>query len=612
MHKMMERHPDLTSQGLRQTARAALLLACVLPALVATLSAQRSTLIVLHNFTGTPDGAGPHGVLLFDEAGNLYGTTGGGGAGLGTVFKLDPSGNESVLYRFAGAPDGAFPSAGLVRDTAGNLYGTTSAGGNLATCLFPNGCGTVFKLDPGGTETVLYRFGSNSSDGTNPSGPLTLDSAGNLFGTTFTGGWFIFRATEGCQRYVGANLVQVGCGTVFKVDANGQESILRALVFKTDGAFPSAGLVQDTAGNLYGTAYQGGLENCMFSLLGCGTIFKVDTAGQFSVPYSFQGPEAGPDGAYPQAGLVLDPAGNLYSTTFAGGSATGCPSLAQGENCGTIFQLTTAGKETVIHSFKGGLGTAGGPTAGLVRDAAGNFYGLAGGTIFKLDSTGEESDLFTFTDADAGVSEDLVQDANGNLYGVTGRGTTGFGTVFRLTTSPDFAMPAFTLTPVTVSPGSSASSTLELIAVSGFTDTVTFACSVSPKPMLAPKCLVSPASATPGTPVTVMVTTTGPSARVSGSSHSGTALCFAVWLPLLGLVGMGKRFGSRQRKVNAMLLGCVLLAGVVVQVACGGSSSSGGGSSGTPAGAYTITVTGTSSAATGSLVRSANTTLQVQ
>jgi uncharacterized repeat protein (TIGR03803 family) len=585
--------------------------------LVPALPAQTQNLIVLHNFTGTPDGAGPHGPLLFDQAGNLYGTTGDGGAGFGTVFKLDPSGNESVLYSFAGAPDGAFPSAGLVRDTAGNLYGTTTAGGNVATCLFPFGCGTVFKLDPGGTETVLYRFGSNSSDGTRPSGPLTLDSAGNLFGTTFTGGWFYFRATDGCQRYIGANLVQVGCGTVFKLDANGEESILRALEVG-DGAFPSAGLVQDAAGNLYGTAYQGGLQNCMFSLLGCGTVFKVDPAlkvgfaDQFSVLYSFQGPEAGPDGAYPEAGLVLDLTGNLYGTTTAGGSATGCPSLAQGENCGTIFQLTPAGKETVIHSFKGGLGTAGGPTAGLVRDAAGNFYGLAGGTIFKLDSNGKESDLYTFTGADAEVSEDLVQDANGNLYGTTLFGANGFGTVFKLTTSPDFAVSAFTLTPATLSPGSSASSTLELTAVSGFTDTVTFACSVSPKPVLAPECSVSPASTTPGTPVTVTVTTTGPSAHVSASSPSGTGLCFAVWLPLLGMVGIGKQLGSRQRKVKAMLLGCALLGGVVLQVACGNSSSSGGGSSGTPAGAYTITVTGTSSAATGSLVRSTATTLQVQ
>ena len=203
-----------------------------------------------------------------------------------------------------------------------------------------------------------------------------------------------------------------------------------------------------------------------------------------------------------------------------------------------------------------------------------------------------------------------MQDASGNLYGVTPHGANGFGTIFKLTTSPDFAVPAFTFTPASVFPGSPAASTLNLIAVSGFTDTVTLACSVSPKPARAPQCSVTPASAAPGTPVTVTVTTTGPSARVN--SLSGAVLSLAVWLPLLGLAGIGNRFVSRQEKVKAVLLGCALYAGVVFQVACGGSGNSSGGSPGTSAGAYTITVTGTSSASTGSLVRSTSTTLQVQ
>ena len=429
----MTRLPDLTSKKLRHAVDLALVLACVLLALIVTLPAQTQTLTVLHVFTG-PDGIGPHGALLLDQAGNLYGTTmqiQGGSAGLGAVFKLEPSGNVSVLYIFNGAPDGAYPSAALVRDTAGNLYGTTNAGGNLASCPFSNGCGIVFKLDPNGTETVLHRFGSGS-DGTSPTGPLALDSAGNLYGTTLAGG-----GTR-CQRSVGGKLVDVGCGTVFKIDASGQESVLHPFVI-TDGAFPSAGVVRDTAGNLFGTAYQGGLQNCMFSVLGCGTVFKVDTTGQFNVLYSFKGPEAGPDGAYPQGGVVLDAAGNLYSTTAAGGSAIGCPSLPQ-QNCGMIFQLTPTSKETVLFSFKGGLVTAGSPTSGLVRDAAGNFYGLAGGTAFKLDPAGKESDLYTFTGADAGVTGDLVLDANGDLYGVTPHGSNGRGTVFKLTTPPDFAV----------------------------------------------------------------------------------------------------------------------------------------------------------------------------
>jgi uncharacterized repeat protein (TIGR03803 family) len=349
------------------------------------------------------------------------------------------------------------------------------------------------------------------------------------------------------------------------------------------------------------------LQNCTNSLYGCGTVFKVDTTGQFSVLYSFKGPEAGPDGAYPQAILTLDPVGNLYSTTAAGGSATGCPSLPQ-QNCGAIFKLAPAGTETLLFSFKGGLVTAGSPTAGLARDAAGNFYGLSGGTIFKLDSSGKESDLYTFAGSDVGVSGDLVLDANGNLYGVTPHGTSGFGTVFKLTTSPDFAIPVFALTPASVSPGSPASAILNLTAVSGFTDTVAFTCSVSLKPTLAPQCSVTPASAAPGTPVTVKVTTTGPSARMT--AHTAVPL-YAMWLPLLGLMGFGNRLGSKQGKTKSLLIGCVFVASLLFQVACGGSSMK-TGSSGTPAGAYTITVTGTSSATSGSLARSTSTPLQVQ
>jgi hypothetical protein len=173
-----------------------------------------------------------------------------------------------------------------------------------------------------------------------------------------------------------------------------------------------------------------------------------------------------------------------------------------------------------------------------------------------------------------------------------------------LTTPPDFAVGAFTLTPATVPAGGSASSTLDIIAVSGFNDTVTFACAVSPMPAQAPQCSVD---ATPGTPATVTVTTSGTSAHAS--SRSGGELSYALWLPLLGLVSIGA-LGSKPRRIKAMLLGCALCLGVASQLACGGSS--GGGNKGTPAGEYTITVTGASSAATGSLMRSTSTTLQVQ
>jgi uncharacterized repeat protein (TIGR03803 family) len=579
------------------------MLACVLSALAATLPPQTQTLTVLHNFTGQPtDGAKPTGGLLFDPAGNLYGvTSNGGAANSGTVFKLDPNGTESLLHSFAGPPgDGSLPTDGLARDVAsGNLYGTTPFGGSAIQCPIQAsllGCGIVFKLDPSGTETVLHRFGSNGPDGARPQGRLIVDSLGNLFGTTEWG------SHSGCKIFVGTNKVEVGCGTVFKVDASGNESILYSFINATDGAFPVAGLTQDASGNLFGTASTGGVMNCTALFGKCGTVFKVDTAGQFSMLYSFQGATTGPDGGTPLSSLLLDAAGNLIGTTNVGG--TGAPCFV-GFTCGTIFQVTPAGKETLLHSFGPGDGAAM-PTAGLVQDAAGNFYGLSTGNVFKLDSTGKESVLFTFTGNDNLASGELVQDAAGNLYGVTPSGTSGFGSVFKLTTPPDFAVPAFTLTPATVSPGSPASSTLDLIAVSGFTDTVTFACSVSPSPAQAPQCSVKPASATPGTPVSVTVSTSGPSARLTSS---GAALSYAVWLPLLGLVGIGSGFGSKQRKIKTMLFSWVLLAGVVFQVACGGG---GGGGGGTPAGAYTITVTGTSGAATGSLVRSTSTPLQVQ
>jgi len=155
-------------------------------ALAASATAQTQTLTVLHTFTNLPDGGRPLGRLLLDPQGNLYGTTTIGGAiGYGSVFKVDLSGNESVFYSFAGPPDGNEPLSGLIRDASGNLYGTTDHGGTRAVCGTDQpswaGCGIVFKLDPSGTETVLHRFGSNGPDGANPTGPMALDSSGTLW-----------------------------------------------------------------------------------------------------------------------------------------------------------------------------------------------------------------------------------------------------------------------------------------------------------------------------------------------------------------------------------------------------------------------------------------------
>jgi uncharacterized repeat protein (TIGR03803 family) len=303
---------------------------------------------VLYSFTNSPDGSQPHAGLVMDEAGNLYGTTiSGGSSDAGTVFEVDTSGNETVLHSFTNSPDGAAPVAGLVRDWKGNLYGTTPYGGDLA-CDPPYGCGTVFKLGPTGKETVLYSF-TNSPDGAVPEAGLVMDEAGNLYGTTVSGG-------SSC------------CGTVFKVAPTGKETVLHSFSF-SDGSAPSAGLVRDWKGNLYGTTVEGGSS-------GVGTVFIMDPTGKETVLYSFAG---GTAGAYPYGALVRDWNGNLYGTTFYGGDlACSAP-----YGCGTVFKLGPTGKETVLHSFTGssdGLF----PFAGLVMDEAGNLYGTTMVTVFKL------------------------------------------------------------------------------------------------------------------------------------------------------------------------------------------------------------------------------------
>ncbi len=261
---------------------------------------------VLYSFHGTQgtggDGSGPIG-LVRDTNGNLYGTT----PYIPTVFQLDAAGNETVLYRFTGGADGAYPEAPMIRDTEGNLYGTTLSGGDLS-CSFRGGCGTVFKLDPTGTQTVLYSF-TGAADGFWPTGRLIRDVAGNFYGTTGHGGGV------SCPQNP-----DVGCGTIFKLDNSGNETVLWRFTGGSDGAYPFSGVVRDAAGNLYGTAVAGGRS-------GCGTVFKLDTAGNFTVLHTFSG---GRDGGSPGE-LIRDTVGNLYGITGGGGV---------GEGYGVVFKLT--------------------------------------------------------------------------------------------------------------------------------------------------------------------------------------------------------------------------------------------------------------------------------
>ena len=226
---------------------------------------------ILYNFTGGSDGCSPGPGVILDSAGNLYGVTSGGGPGgcdsYGVVFKVDTAGNETVLHTFGGG-DGAGPDSVLLFDSQGNLYGTTASGGSSDVCDYDVGCGTIFELSPQSgswTETVLYNFCSRSgcADGQAPlRGPLVMDSAANLYGTTYWGG-----NSRNCNGE--------GCGVVFKLDTSGNETVLHNFTGGADGASPMGGLTAGPAGSLYGAAQQGGDQCKAGNGQGCGTVFKI-------------------------------------------------------------------------------------------------------------------------------------------------------------------------------------------------------------------------------------------------------------------------------------------------------------------------------------------------
>jgi hypothetical protein len=299
---------------------------------------------VLYGFQGGNDGYYPEGSLVFDAAGNLYGTTYGGGTGLcgfavtcGTVFELSRNSNggwnETVIYNFNSVSDGAFPQVGMIFDPHGNLYGTTAAGGNTSNtyCGYPYyGCGTVFELSPssagGWTKTTLYTF-SDGPDGASPDAGLIFDAAGSLYGTAAGGG-----DINGCNYF--------GCGVVFKLSPNSAagwtETVLHA--FKSNGSnigagggAPIASLVFDSAHNLYGTASQGGS-------LGAGVVFKLSHSPSKSWQETLLHAFSGPDGAGPASGLLLDSAGTLIGTTTYGGVFNAGNACAD-TSCGVVFEI---------------------------------------------------------------------------------------------------------------------------------------------------------------------------------------------------------------------------------------------------------------------------------
>ena len=399
--------------------------------------AGAQTFSVIHNFTGGLDGANPWAGLTMDHAGSLYGVAAGGGngscefygtPGCGTAFKLAFKNGGWVmmpLYSFRGGSDGAFGVAAMTFGPNGSLYGTT-AGGGQGSCAFyvSTGCGTVFNLTPTASfprtpltpwlETVLYRF-TGGGDGGNPVlGNLIFDQAGNMYGTT---------------NYGGAS----GNGAVYKLSRSGggwTESVIYSFAGGNDGAFPFAGLLFDSAGNLYGTTVNGGGTGCTN---GCGTIYELSPSGSGwteNVLYRFQG---GNDGFYADGGLIFDQAGNLYGGTYNGGSGGG----------GTVYELSPSGGGWTLNVLYSFVGTRWGLADRLTFDAAGNLYGTTqyggangDGNVFKLTNSGGNwsyTDLHDFTyGIDGGVPVDTpVFDASGNLYGTAfGGGTNACGEGF--------------------------------------------------------------------------------------------------------------------------------------------------------------------------------------
>lgn len=372
---------------------------------------------VLFSFDQT-DGSDPLGGLL-DVNGTLYGTTWYGGAnacsgaGCGTVFSISPTGKQKVLHNFGGNPDGYFPNAGLI-DVKGTFYGTTYGGGSSSH-------GTVFSITTAGKEKVLYSF-AGSPDGSTPSGGL-LNVKGKLYGATAAGG------NKTCS-----NSGYYACGVVYSVTTTGAEKVLYRFTGPPDGANPQAPLI-DVKGTLYGTTFFGGSagSNCYNSQ--CGTVFSVTTSGKEAVLHSFAGP---PDGEGPNGGL-LNVSGILYGTTFSGGDAP-C-GMTNAEGCGVVFNITTAGKETVLYRF-GATPDAACADAGLLN-VSGTLYGTTHyggrhgyGTVYSVTTAGTEAVLHSFARRANGPSQGGLLDVKNSLYGTTsggdGRYGFGYGTLFTL------------------------------------------------------------------------------------------------------------------------------------------------------------------------------------
>jgi uncharacterized repeat protein (TIGR03803 family) len=346
---------------------------------IAAPASKDSIYTSLYKFTGgANDGCNPGAKVTLDAAGNIYGTTdfcNPNGDGDGVVFKLTPDGTETILHSFTGTADGAQPDGAVTLLHNGSMIGSTTSGG-------ANDNGTLFEITKKGKFKVLHDL--TSDDGSEVRGNLYRDKQGNFYGTALFGGSDF-------------------SGTFFKYGTDGTFTVLHTFTGGADGEFPEHGVVADAAGNLYGVTAFGGAN-------GDGSVFKYDTAGNFSTLYSFTG---GNDGSFLYGGLDIDGDGNLYGSTGDGGAG----------NSGTVFKLTPGGTLTTLYAFTGG--TDGASPEGDMLLVGKNLYSTANaggdpscqcGVVYEITAKGKEKVLHTFTGDDgSGYSAGLVL-KNGIFY----------------------------------------------------------------------------------------------------------------------------------------------------------------------------------------------------
>lgn|SRR5271165_284791 len=445
----------------------------------------------LHDFDCNVEGCSPTYPELLAQGrdGNLYGTTNAGGtSGMGTVFKMTPSGTITTLYNFSGS-DGWNPAGGLVLGTDGNFYGTTTIGG-------ANKLGTVFKITPSGKLTTLHSFAA--SEGANPHGGVVMGKNGSFYGTT-------------CDQF--------GPWTGFSITSSGKFKLLTSKV----PPCPFSGLILGNDGKLYGASQAGGTTYQ-------GTVFSMTPGGAIKVIYNFDYAH----GATPYSPVVQGNDGLLYGTTSGGGAPQG----------GVVFKTNLKGKITLLHQFDGSGGNDGTtPYGGLVAATDGNFYGataygansgpVPNGNLFSVTSGGSYSMLYAFDAIHGTLAEATpVQYTNGKIYGLTERGGGPGGLGSGVAYSLDMGLPPFVYL---VTMWGSAGQTVEILGQGFNTATgVNFGSGPASFTVVSDTYMtaVVPADGTTG-----FVTVTSPSSTLTSSRKFNVVPVITSIAPISGPVG---------------------------------------------------------------------------